>query len=182
MKMIVLDAMGEENNLSMTLKQMLMKNNDTTWFQLKDYKILPCRSCGSCAFISPGKCVIKDDFEILVKELVKSKVVIFLTSIQFGGYSAELKKVIDRLMVLGVPLYMVRKRHLLHPMRYDIEKLYGIGLSKSNSVTEEESFKKLVANNALNMTLSHKALTFRKQDHVSQIKNQLEQAFAEVRG
>lgn len=180
MKIAVLDAMEDENTLSKTLNQLLMRNEETSWFKVKDYRIQPCRSCGACSFKSPGRCVLKDDFEGIVKELAKSDILVFLTPIRFGGYASELKKVIDRFCVLGLPLYVVKDGHMLHPMRYDIKGVFGIGLSQNGNAEQEESFIKLVESNALNLGVFHKALTFRSINEDKQISPILADCFKEV--
>lgn len=180
MSLVVLDALEEDNNLSVALQETLTGTQQVDWFKLKDYQVNPCRSCGSCSYKSCGKCVIQDDFEQIVIKIAKSEGLIFLTPIRFGGYSSQLKKVIDRLMVLGVPLYMVRGGHLLHPMRYDIKWILGLGLSEGISLAQENSFEKLIENNALNLTLKHTSLVCKSADLVSEIKTRLELAYQEV--
>lgn len=178
---VVLDAMEKESGVTKVLSELLERNEETySWLKLKDFKVLPCRSCGACGFKTPGRCVLEDDFETLIKEVVKSKVIILLTPIRFGGYPSELKKVMDRFMVLGLPLYVVKKGHLLHPMRYDIKSLFGIGISESSNLEQEESFKDLVENNALNMMLSFKALTFNAKEDSSKINHALALTIKEV--
>ncbi|PKM94346.1 MAG: hypothetical protein CVU84_09740 [Firmicutes bacterium HGW-Firmicutes-1] len=176
MKIVVLDGMEQKNPLSNPLMRSLEDNNtDYSYFKLMDMDIKPCRSCGVCGLVTPGKCSIKDDIEIIMSAVAKSTMLIFLTPIRFGGYSSELKKIIDRFMLLGLPLYIVRKGHLLHPSRYNtIKWLFVIGLSENKSLVQEESLRKLVKNNALNMRVSQKALIFKPTEDGLSIKTRID--------
>ena len=136
----------------------LFENNDIeiTHFKLKDMNILPCTSCGSCGLITPGQCVLKDDIEQVIKAISHSQGMIFVTPIRFGGYSSTMKKVIDRFMLLGLPLYIYKDGHFLHPMRYDLKWLIGIGVNEKEKEDQVKSFKKLIAHNSLNMHMEQK--------------------------
>lgn len=180
MKYIILDATESDNQVSKVIQDTVLNSENHIWLKLLDFEVEPCRSCGSCGFKTCGKCVIKDDFEEIIKKIVQSQVMVFLTPIHFGGYSSQLKKVIDRLLVLGVPLYVVKKGHLLHPMRYDMEWIYGIGISDKHSELQEVSFKKLVEHNALNMNMKYKALALNAFDNELNIINQVEDMLQEV--
>ena len=59
-----------------------------------------CRQCedsgwGICK--SKGKCVIKDDFALLVEKMKKSDAVIFATPVYYGDLSESMKAFLDRL-------------------------------------------------------------------------------------
>lgn len=157
MKMVILDALETRHELSEVLLSEL-KNSaiEPVHFKLKDMLLQPCSSCGSCGLITPGKCVIKDDIGEIMKEISTTNGLVFLTPIRWGGYSANLKKVIDRFMLLGLPLYMYKDGHLLHPMRYDMRWLVGVGILEKDLPNQEKNFEKLVSHNALNMILKHK--------------------------
>ncbi len=45
---------------------------------LYDYNILPCRGCGNC---ESGKCILKDDFNLLIKKLDGFDRIIFATPV-----------------------------------------------------------------------------------------------------
>jgi multimeric flavodoxin WrbA len=49
-----------------------------------------------CWVKAPGECVIDDGARSAAKKLVPSDLAVFLSPIVFGGYSYELKKVLDR--------------------------------------------------------------------------------------
>ena len=54
----------------------------------------PCLGCGACGM--PGPCVQNDDMATLKEQLLTCDVAVFVTPLYYFGFSAQLKKVIDR--------------------------------------------------------------------------------------
>ena len=159
MSIVILDAMEGKNNISDNLKERIMKRSEElSYFELRDMKILPCRSCGACGFKSPGKCIFKDDMHEILYAMAKSSTIILLAPVRFGGYPSGLKKAVDKFALMALPLYTVKHGHMVHPARYGSKTLIGIGVQQEGSKEREESFKKLVENNALNGQFEHKAV------------------------
>ena len=173
MNTVILDGTQIENCVEDNLKIVLSKEYEKNdYFKLSGMNILPCRACGSCGYKTPGKCIINDEMGTILKAVAQCDVLIFFTEIKFGGYSSNLKKAVDRLAVLGIPLYFVKNGYLLHPGRYPGKKLLGIGLIEKDSPKEEENFRTLVARNSLNTQYPHKTLIFKlSEDAVKVVKN-----------
>jgi multimeric flavodoxin WrbA len=182
MSTVVLDAFERDNPIGNTLHRLLEEKGDTpSCFRLKDMNIHPCRSCGACGFKSPGKCIIDDDIHGIMRGIAKSKTYIMLTPVSFGGYSAQLKKVVDRMMPMGMPYYIVKDGHMLHPMRYGDKSLIVIGLAEENLQGQDENFRLLVARNAMNMMFScHKTLIFKPSDSMTIIESGIGNTLREV--
>jgi multimeric flavodoxin WrbA len=169
--------MEQDRHISDAVKQFCEDTADElSYFKLSDMNVVPCRSCGSCSHKTPGECVFKDDIKVIFHELVKSNVVVMLTPIRFGGFSSHLKKVVDKFMLLGLPLYMVKKGHLLHPPRYDKKDLVVIGVKEKEVEGQVESFKTLAENIGLNLQYPYKTVILDKNDKVDDIKNKIKQA------
>ncbi len=181
MKSVILDAMEIENHIEGTLKELLIKKNESfSYFKLKNMNILPCRSCASCCYKTPGKCVFQDDMPEILKAVANSDIIVLVTPIRFGGYSSQLKKAIDKLCLIGMPLYIVKNSHMLHPMRYGNKSLLGIGMADGDIHGQVENFQQLVGSNALNMQLNHKTLVFKKNDTLHKLETQLQNIYQEV--
>lgn len=127
-------------------------------FTLRDTRILPCRSCVACSFESPGQCVQKDDAHELLRAVVNAGVLVIVTPLRFGGYPSQLKKALDRFMVLGLPLYTVKKGRMLHPMRYAIPRILTIGLARDRQEQRDNVLEMLARRNAANMGTRYKCL------------------------
>lgn len=177
MRVVILDGFEEENIIGAILKKMFEeKDKEFSYFKLKDINILPCRSCGACAYKSPGKCIFEDDMANIIRAFAKSDVMIMLTPISFGGYSSQLKKALDKFVAVGVPLYMVKDDHMLHPMRYNSKLIIGIGTVLKDVKGVENNFRTLVERNGLNMQCTQKTLIFKPSDDIRKIKHEIEGA------
>jgi multimeric flavodoxin WrbA len=179
---VILDGFENESPIGTEIKFLLERQgHKSSYFKLKDMNIMPCRSCGSCGIKTPGKCIIKDDMDEVLRAIAKSKLYIMLTPITFGGYSSQLKKAVDRTMPIGIPFYKVSKGHLLHPMRYGDKALLGIGICEGILEGQEENFKLLQSRNALNMSFSYnKALVFKASNTTKEIEASIVSTLSEV--
>ncbi|MFZ5353017.1 MAG: flavodoxin family protein [Bacillota bacterium] len=184
MKAVILNGFENENFISQALKtQLEEKTVSITYFFLKDMDIKPCRSCGACGIKSPGRCVINDDMHTIMKGIAQSDIYILLTPIRFGGYSAQLKRALDRTMPLGMPLYIIRDGHMLHPMRYGDKKLMVVGLLEQELKGQEENFRLLVERNAMNLLSSFNSfLILKPSDSTTKVENDISFILKEVIG
>ncbi|HPI20611.1 MAG TPA: flavodoxin family protein [Candidatus Kapabacteria bacterium] len=72
---------------------------------LSEQNINFCKGCHSCWFVTPGKCIQKDDMENLLNQLQTADVIILGSPVYFNNISATLKVFIDRLLVVGSKQY-----------------------------------------------------------------------------
>lgn len=181
---VVLDAL-EDNSLSAAVRTAVMQDlgdskGDVSYFRLKDQNIGPCRSCGACAYKSPGKCIINDDTHPIMRAIAQGGLLVLLTPIRFGGHSALLKKAMDKFMPLGAALYFRQGEHLLHPMRYRMPFFLGVGVAEAGLPGEEDAFRLLVSRNALNTQAPYRAVVIHPQDSDVQVAAAIRQALEEV--
>lgn len=154
--MTIIDGFDAPSDIAPRLSQIITdamrrKGRDCYIFTARDMDVMPCRSCGACGFKSPGKCVISDDIHGIMRAVAVSTTLVYLTPVRFGGYTSQLKKIADRMMPIGMPYYIVRDGHMLHPMRYSVNTLIGIGLIEADISGQTESFKLHIERNAMNM-------------------------------
>lgn len=67
-------------------------------------KIAYCRGCLSCWFKTPGKCYYQDDMNAIYEALEEADLIILVSPVYVGGFSAQLKTVLDRCLVVFDPL------------------------------------------------------------------------------
>ena len=120
-------------------------------FVLKDKEIRSCLGCFGCWTQTPGRCVLPDADDITAS-VVQSDLVIYLTPVTFGGYSSELKKVVDHLIPNILPFFANVDGETHHKPRYRrYAKLLVIGVTPERDATSEAIFKELAERNAINM-------------------------------
>ncbi|HPU84603.1 MAG TPA: NAD(P)H-dependent oxidoreductase [Candidatus Latescibacteria bacterium] len=124
----------------------------TEEFILRDHKVAPCVEDFGCWIRKPGQCLIKDDAQEITRAFLTCDLVVFLTPVTFGGYSSELKKVLDRSICFALPYFEETGGETHHPTRYDrMPAMFYVGTETTPDDNAESVFRELVRRNALNM-------------------------------
>ncbi len=156
MKALILDGSKEGDAiLKATHNIVREKLTNIGWvvnsFVLRDTKIAPCMGCFDCWLKTPGVCTINDAGRDTTKMAAQSDLLIFLTPVTFGGYSSELKKAVDRMPPVLVPVFIKANGEVHHKVRFDKRpSLVAFGLLNNKNREYENIFRNLVHRNASN--------------------------------
>lgn len=123
------------------------------WINVREKNINICvgSGCMACQFKTPGLCIQNDDMDSIYPQLVKADLLIFLTPISFGGYYSEIKKLIDRLLPLKIPVYTIYKGEMHHMNRYEkMPNLLFLGVLNDDMKYAQKVFAKLIKRNSMN--------------------------------
>jgi multimeric flavodoxin WrbA len=74
---------------------------------LNDLKISPCQHCEAC--FEAGVCKVKDDMQMVYKELERADRIVLASPVQFMGVSAQAKAMIDRCQALWARKYILKR-------------------------------------------------------------------------
>jgi hypothetical protein len=149
-------------------------------FRLRDLDVAPCRGCFGCWVKTPGVCIIDDVGREIAKTVARSELLVFVTPVTFGGYSAELKKAVDRLIPLILPYFTFVGREVHHIRRYRrYASLLGIGILPRSDESQERVFRRLVRRNSINFHAPEAEACFAYEDG-SPARPTIAQALAEV--
>jgi len=166
------------SRISQTLREALKeKNYIVEEKMLKEIDIKPCMGCYTCWIKTPGKCIIDDFGQELVSEIINSQLIVYLTPVVYGGYSPELKKVLDRIIPLMLPFFEKIKGEVHHPKRYEnYPKVLALGVTDKDNQEETVIFKELIGRNALNWynTFDGSVINIRNDSLVTAIAEALE--------
>lgn len=100
--------------------------------------LAPCMGCFGCWIKKPGECVINDRISEINRTGMNSDVLIFLTPVIFGQFSANIKNALDRWLPNMLPFFETRPDgSTIHPPRYrsypkQIAIGYGDGLDEKD--------------------------------------------------
>jgi multimeric flavodoxin WrbA len=83
----------------------------------KKLKIGPCLGCFSCWLKTPGKCIQRDDMEIILPKMGQADVLVLATPVYCDGITGPLKNLMDRSIPLALPFFELREGHCRHPRR-----------------------------------------------------------------
>lgn len=119
----------------------------------RDLDIDPCIGCFGCWIKRPGECVFDGPSQGIARKWAASDLLVVVTPVTFGGYSSELKKVIDRVVCsLALPFFTSVRGEIHHPLRYSkLPEFVALGTLPAPDADAQTVFETLVARNALNM-------------------------------
>lgn len=182
MKVFVLDAFAEETPLTAAVKETLLDcRHEYCYLKVHELNILPCYGCSGCSFKTSGECVFKDDMPLVMRQLVRSDLSIYLLPVRYGGYPSALKKIVDKSTLTVAPLLEVKQGRMFHPSRYGRKSAIAIGLNEKGGVEREDNFRKIFDGNAFNAQMKyHRAIILHSLFETGQIVRELRSAFKEV--
>lgn len=116
------------------------KGHQVERFILREMDIHQCIGCWSCWWKTPGRCVFKDDAEILYPKMVHTDRLVFTSLLLLGFVSSTLKRMHDRSIPLIHPYMNIVNGEVHHRKRYP--KYPGLGvLVQPEADTDNEDLK-----------------------------------------
>jgi len=74
---------------------------------LNDLEITPCQHCDAC--FEAGECKIKDDMQMVYKEMERADRIVLASPVHFMGVTAQTKAMIDRCQALWARKYILKQ-------------------------------------------------------------------------
>ena len=102
------------------------KGKKIEYIDTSDMNISHCLGCNYCWLKTPGECVIKDDYEPLLKKMVMADQVWLLSDIKFGFVSYQTKNIVDRVMPIITMNLHFEKKQMRHIVRYKHNPNWGV--------------------------------------------------------
>lgn len=123
-KVTIINGLAAENNQNFEndLNHFLAQNNDRFEFENfnpEEMKIKFCCGCWGCWLKTPGKCVQEDEMPRLLRSIIHSDLTLFISPIRMGFVSADVKKIIDKIIPLVHPYIEIVNGECHHRKRYD---------------------------------------------------------------
>ena len=158
--------------LAILIDELKSEGAEVRTFNLRESRIASCIGCFGCWVQTPGTCVLDDAGREIAGWIIRSDLTILFTSVTFGGYSSELKKMVDRWIPLTLPYFNKCHSEIHHRPRYSrYPKIVGIGVQRELNETEASIFRTLVGRNALNLHApSYAAEVFLSTDNPDRIR------------
>ena len=142
MKALIIGDKDNKTKASIDLYEKLRnlfteKEYDLETIDIEKKDLASCIGCFGCWIKTPGECVINDRMSEINRKFMNSDVVIYLTPIIFGQFSANIKNAIDRWLPNVLPFFEKYNGITKHPRRYE-KYPNGIIIGYSDDITEEE--------------------------------------------
>ena len=159
-KVVLLDGTPDNREslapvLAILRETLAAAGNEVRVFALRDMKLAHCIGCFGCWIKTPGICLQADAARDIAEAIVQSGMLVLFTPVTFGGYSPELKLMVDRFVQLTLPCFITRQGEMHHPPRYlPTPRLVAVGVQRQTDDEEAGIFRILVGRNALNFCSS----------------------------
>ena len=157
MKAILLDGSSESDRAGEHVRgaltaQLEARGWDVEHVLLRERKIGNCAGDFYCRIRSPGICNVDDDNRVIAEGIVASDLVVYLTSVTFGGYSSNLKRMVDHQIQNISPFFTAIEGEIRHEARYRRNPdLLAVGWMDGPDERAAAVFGHLVQRNALNL-------------------------------
>ncbi|MDO5389715.1 MAG: NAD(P)H-dependent oxidoreductase [Eubacteriales bacterium] len=102
------------------------RQSEVEYIDTTGMNISHCLGCNYCWLKTPGQCVIKDDYEAILKRMSKADQVWLLSDTKFGFVTYKTKNIVDRVMPLvTMNLHFIGKQ-MRHVLRYKKNPNWGV--------------------------------------------------------
>ena len=155
-KVVILDGSGARDQHSAVILEELSgvlkrDGSEIEVFRLREMKLAHCLGCFGCWVKTPGMCVEEDAGRQIARAIIQSDTTVLFTPVTFGGYSPELKRMMDRFIQLISPYFQMDHGEVHHPPRYaGRPRLMMVGVQREPNPHEAYIFKTLAGRNAIN--------------------------------
>ena len=156
MKAILLNGSSEKDSTGERLRIALMdelgaRGWDVKHVQLCDERIGNCAGDFFCWIRNPGMCNVADANRTLAAEIINSDLMVYLTPVTFGGYSYQLKKLVDHQIQNVEPFFAKVAAETHHQKRYPhYPDFLAVGWMEQADPQQEAIFRHLAHRNAVN--------------------------------
>ncbi|MBR1584975.1 MAG: flavodoxin family protein [Clostridia bacterium] len=113
-------------------------------------KFAPCQGCFGCWTKHPAECFMRDTLQQVCRLIGQADEMVIVTKNLYGGYSANVKNVLDRAIGTSTPLSTYRGRQMHHTLRYGRHDLWKVVVYGNATPAEQDTFRYLAQRNAVN--------------------------------
>jgi multimeric flavodoxin WrbA len=120
-------------------------------FTLRNIELAHCIGCFGCWVETPGTCVEADAGRDIARAVIRCDTIVLFTPVTCGGYSSELKRMVDRFIQLTLPYFSTYGGETHHRPRYTrFPRLVVVGVQRHSNHEEARIFQVLAGRNAIN--------------------------------
>lgn len=113
------------------------KGIDVKSFVIREKNVRQCIGCFDCWLKTPGICRFEDDVEEMLREIIKSDILLFASPLIMGMYSALLKRFQDRMLPIIHPYLALVNNECHHKKRYPKYPKLGFIYDENDATPEE---------------------------------------------
>ena len=149
-------------------------HSEIKYVDLSSLKIANCTGCFGCWTRTPGRCVIRDDATRIYPLIARSRRLLYVTRVRYGGYDVPMKTLLERCIPVQQPFIRIVDGETHHVQRTVVPKEAVILAYGTRDAEERALFRRLTARNARNMNFAAWRVVFCDETAVeSQLRKEL---------
>ena len=137
---------------------------------LADGRYAPCQGCFKCWTKHPASCAMKDSLHEMCRVLGQADELTLISENWYGGYSPEVKRILDRSIGISTPMSTYRGGLMHHTLRYGKHDHFRVIVYGDVSEKEKECWKEMVKANCCNNGYRQYSLTFTTEEEIKEGK------------
>ena len=184
-KVVILNGTGSADTdlapaLDVLTGVMELNATEVQTFTLRKLNLGRCIGCFGCWLETPGICC--NAVSEAARAIIDSDITVLFTPVTFGGYSSELKRMVDRFIQFALPYFCRYHGETHHVPRYvRFPRLVAVGVQRHSNSDEVKVFKGIVGRNAINFHApSHAAEVVLGTDDPSTLRRRLQSLLERV--
>lgn len=147
MKLIIHDGDPEYES---RIQEMFLKDNEKGEIITDNGRIRNCIGCFGCWVKTPGRCVLKDDYNRMGEKLAHADELIIISRCVYGTYTPFVRNVLDRCLPYIHPDFTKRGKEIHHRVRYQNRLKTSVYFYGACTPEEQQTARKTVQANVLN--------------------------------
>ncbi len=125
--MILIVNTTNDCGITGSLKTLLdAQNKEFEVVEASSLDIKPCIGCNFCWLKTPGICSIKDDYEEILKKIIKADQLWVISDTALGFIDHKGKNIFDRILPIATMYLHFKGNQMRHVPRYDGQTNVGI--------------------------------------------------------
>lgn len=123
---LVVNTTSDTSITSFIREELMSRGTDHEILEASTMKINPCIGCNYCWLKTPGVCSIKDDYEQILKEIIKADQLWVISDTALGFIDHKGKNIFDRILPIATMYLKFKGDQMRHVSRY--RKCTDVGL------------------------------------------------------
>ena len=125
--MVLIVNTSRDAGITAKLKELTgNKGIDTDIVETADMKISHCIGCNYCWLKTPGVWSIKDDYEEILKKIIKADQLWVISDTSLGFIDHKGKNIFDRILPIATMYLKMEGKQMRHVARYDKKTDVGV--------------------------------------------------------
>ena len=125
-----------------------------------DGKYAPCQGCFECWTKNPATCRLKDSLHEMCRRVGQVNDILIITENCYGGYSPQIKNILDRTIGTSTPMSTYRAGEMHHTLRYGKKGMIKVIVYGDVNENEKRTWELMIERNRINHGYQTKELEF----------------------